>query len=91
MAFVAQGVGNVTSHEIGHVIGNWHTDNTSKRTNLMDAGGYGFRRLFGVGPDRVGGTADDRDVDFQVDTYDLYEGFRGSEDSITRSTFAMSN
>lgn len=91
VAFVAQGVGNVTSHEIGHVIGNWHTDNSNGRSNLMDAGGLGFGRLFGVGPDKIGGTADDRDVDFQQDTYDLYEGFRGREDTITRSTFAMSS
>lgn len=91
VAFVAQGVGNVTSHEIGHMIGNWHTDNTNTSANLMDAGGEGFRRLFGVGPDKIGGTADDRDVDFVQDDFSPFEGFVGQEDTRSRSTWAMSN
>lgn len=91
LAFVAQGVGNVTSHEIGHMLGNWHTDNVNTRSSLMDAGGVGFGRLFGVGADRVGGTGDDRDVDFVQDVFIPGEGFRGIEDTLTRSTFAMSN
>ncbi len=91
LAFVAQGIGNVTSHEVGHMLGNWHTDNGDSTSSLMDAGGQGFGRLFGVGPDRIGGTADDADVDFVVDTFIPGEGFLGREDTQTRSTFAMSN
>ena len=91
LAFVAQGVGNVTSHEIGHMLGNWHTENTDDTANLMDAGGEGFGRLFGVGPDGIGGTADDEDVDFVTDTFFTWEGFLGEEDTQARSTFAMSN
>ena len=91
LAFVAQGIGNVASHEIGHLLGSWHTDNSNKRSSMMDAGGLGFGRVFGVGNDRIGGTTDDKDVDFVVDTYDLGEGFFGREDTLTRSTFAMSN
>ena len=91
LAFVAQGVGNVTSHEIGHMLGNWHTENTNDVSSLMDAGGEGFGRLFGVGEDGVGGTADDADVDFVRDAYFTWEGYLGEEDTQTRSTFAMSN
>lgn len=89
LSFVAQGLGNVTSHEVGHMIGNWHTDNANAQRSLMDAGGN-FAQMFGVGPDRIGGTADDRDVDFTKDTYDLGEGFIGREDTTARSTFGMS-
>jgi hypothetical protein len=87
--FVAQGLGNVASHEVGHMIGNWHTELSNETDSLMDAGGN-FPQLFGVGPDKVGGTADDRDVDFVQDTYDLFEGFIGTEDTTARSTWALS-
>jgi hypothetical protein len=80
-AFVAQGVGNVTAHEIGHMIGSYHTDNTSDAVNLMDSGGANFQNLFGVGPDGIGGTADDLDVRFVEDTYTPAEGFTGTEDT----------
>ena len=63
-------VGNVISHEVGHLIGNWHTDNTDRVANLMDAGGENFGLLFGVGKDGVGGTKDDPDVDFGKDAGD---------------------
>ena len=89
LSFVAQGLGNVTSHEVGHMIGNWHTDNANGQRSLMDAGGN-FAQMFGVGPDRIGGTADDLDVDFTKDTYDLWERFIGREDTTARSAFGMS-
>lgn len=89
LAFVAQAIGNVTVHEAGHMFGNFHTDNSNAVANLMDAGGDGFDRLFGVGPDGVGGTTDD-DVDFVTDRYDPFEGFVGDEDTVARSTWGMS-
>ena len=89
VGFVARALGNVVSHEVGHLVGSFHTENTSRRANLMDAGGAGFGRLFGVGPDRVGGTADDRDVNFGEDRFDLFEGFEGLEDTLNNTAWAF--
>jgi hypothetical protein len=90
LSFVGQAVGNVISHEVGHFIGNWHTDNSNSTANLMDAGGENFNLLFGVGKDRVGGTRDDVDVDFRKDRFEPDEGFTGIEDTLARSVFGMS-
>jgi hypothetical protein len=90
VGFVGQAVGNVVSHEIGHYIGNWHTDNGDEQAELMDAGGQNFDVLFGVGPDHVGGTADDVDVDFGADAFSPFEGFLGTENTRARSTWGLS-
>ncbi|MBK9475745.1 MAG: pre-peptidase C-terminal domain-containing protein [Tetrasphaera sp.] len=90
VAFVAQGIGNVVSHEIGHLVGAYHTDNENDVACLIDAGGVGFSRLFGVGPDGIGGTADDVDVDFAEDTYIPGEGFIGLEDALNVVSWGFS-
>jgi hypothetical protein len=90
VAFVSRAVANVVSHEIGHGIGNYHTENTNDIHNLMDAGGANFgANLYGVGPDGIGGTRDDEDIDFQEDIYDLFEGFTGLEDTLNVSAWAF--
>jgi hypothetical protein len=90
VAFVSRAVANVVSHEIGHGIGNYHTENTNDIHNLMDAGGANFGlNLYGVGPDGIGGTPDDEDIDFQEDIYDLFEGFTGLEDTLNVSAWAF--
>ena len=90
VAFVSQAVANVISHEIGHYIGNFHTENTNRIHNLMDAGGANFgENLYGVGPDGIGGTADDEDIDFRLDRYDLFEGFTGRENTLNVSAWAF--
>jgi hypothetical protein len=90
VGFVAQAVGNVTAHEAGHFFGNWHTSNaTGSVPNIQDAGGANFQVLFGVGPDGVGGTADDLDVDFGEDVFHPAEGFTGIEDTLSRIAGVM--
>jgi hypothetical protein len=90
VGFVSTAVGNVISHEIGHYIGSYHTDNTDEVHNLMDSGGANFgTNLYGVGPDGIGGTADDEDIDFRTDTYSLAEGFTGVENTLNVSAWAF--
>ena len=69
--FIGTAIGNVVSHEAGHYIGNFHTENSNSVSSLMDSGGMGFWRMFQAGPDRIGGTADDGDTDFTTDRFAL--------------------
>jgi hypothetical protein len=88
--FVSRAIGNVASHEIGHYIGNYHTDATDAVHNLMDEGGSNFgQNLYGVGSDGTGGTRDDEDIDFRTDTYSLAEGFSGNENTLNVSAWAF--
>jgi hypothetical protein len=95
--FVGQALGNIIAHEVGHYIGGWHTDQYNETVNLMDAGGGDFSTLIGVGPDGVGGTDDDTDVDFGHDAFqpgeslgDAYSvGQTGVEDTRSRSAFGL--
>ena len=54
----------------------------------MDQGGNSAL-LFGVGPDGVGGTADDVDVDFGEDVFNPNEGFTGIEDTAARTAWGL--
>ncbi|WP_432476809.1 pre-peptidase C-terminal domain-containing protein [Nocardioides sp. GXQ0305] len=91
VAFVSQAVGNVTAHEVGHTIGNYHTDNANDVHNVMDSGGANFAdNLYGVGPDGIGGTADDENIGFRTDTYSPVEGFTGLEDTLNVTAWAYS-
>ena len=45
--------------------------------------------MFGVGPDGIGGTADDVDVDFGEDAFNPNEGFLGTEDTLSRIAFVL--
>ncbi len=87
--FIAQVIGNVVSHEAGHFVGSYHVDQFNPVYNLMDQGGN-FPLLYGVGPDGIGGTADDVDVDFGEDTYNPGEGFTGVEDTLNNTAWAFS-
>lgn len=88
-AFVGRTLGDLAAHETGHMIGSFHTDELDTTANLMDAGGGGQARFYGVGPDRLGGTADDRRVDFGVDRFTPAEGFVGREDTLNNSAWAF--
>jgi hypothetical protein len=91
VSFLGHALGNVIAHEGGHFFGDFHTDNSDDRPNVMDAGGGGFGTLFGVGPDGVGGTADDIDVDFGDDRFIPAEGFVGTEDTLGRIAFGVTS
>ncbi len=54
----------------------------------MDQGGN-FPLLYGVGPDGVGGTRDDWDVDFGEDRFVPDEGFTGLENTLSRTALAL--
>ncbi len=86
---IGYAVGHITAHEIGHYIGNWHTETFNEQVSLMDAGGE-FQSVFGVGADGVFGTADDVDADFAEDVFSTVEGFAGVEDTAGRSVFGLS-
>jgi hypothetical protein len=90
VGFVGQAVGNVVSHEAGHYFGDWHVDQFNDVANLMDQGGN-FPVMYGVGPDQVGGTADDVDVDFGEDVFNPGEGFTGLQDTLSRLAFALTS
>lgn len=78
---IGAGVGNITSHEAGHILGNWHTDQFNDTPNIQDQGGN-LAGFVGVGPDGIFGTADDVDVDFGRDEFVPNEGFTGIEDTL---------
>lgn len=87
--FVSAAVANVTAHEVGHTIGSYHTDNADEIGNVMDSGGGNFAfNLYGVGPDNIGGTADDTNVRFLTDTYAPVEGFTGLENTTNVTAWA---
>ncbi|MGW6445451.1 hypothetical protein [Lentzea sp. NPDC055074] len=87
IAFIGRAIGNITAHEAGHMSGSWHQDQFNALDAIMDQGGNP-KGMFGVGPDAVGGTADDVDVDFHEDVLNPNEGFTGIEDSLNRTAWA---
>ena len=89
-AFIGRALGDLAAHETGHMIGSFHTNELNTRTNLMDAGGENQGRFYGVGPDQLGGTADDRAVNFGEDRFTPFEGFTGFEDTLNNSAWAFS-
>ena len=57
-------IGNVISHEAGHLFGLYHTDSANDQHVLMDRALTQF-----LGDDQVYGTGDDVDLDFGLDTF----------------------
>ena len=83
---IGAGVGNITAHEAGHFLGNFHTEQFVTAPNIMDQGGN-LANTVGVGSDGIFGTADDDDVDFGFDIYVPSEGFVGIEDTLDTVAF----
>jgi hypothetical protein len=88
IAFIGHALGNVVSHEAGHLLGSFHTDQSDATANLMDAGGNA-PMMYGVGPDGIGGTGDDVDVDFGDDAYSPGEGLTGTQDTMAVTAFGL--
>nr|WP_042193046.1 PPC domain-containing protein [Kibdelosporangium sp. MJ126-NF4]CEL20525.1 conserved hypothetical protein-putative adhesin [Kibdelosporangium sp. MJ126-NF4]CTQ89436.1 conserved hypothetical protein-putative adhesin [Kibdelosporangium sp. MJ126-NF4] len=86
--FIGTGIGNIAAHELGHLAGSWHQDQFNAVPSLMDQGGNP-KQVFGVGPDGIGGTADDADVDFAEDVFNPNENFSGHEDALNRTGWAF--
>ncbi|MGI5502378.1 hypothetical protein [Lentzea sp. CA-135723] len=86
ITFIGRAIGNIVAHEAGHMSGSWHTDQFNALDAIMDQGGNP-KGMFGVGPDAVGGTADDVDVDFHEDVLNPNEGFTGLEDTLNRTAW----
>ena len=86
------GVGNVTAHEIGHYIGNFHTsdDGAENVFSIMDEGGAIINE-FGLREGEKFGE-DDEDVDFVTDQYSLNEGMVANSTNKTgvNTAFAFS-
>jgi hypothetical protein len=80
---VMEGLSNVVSHEIAHMLGVWHTDPSNGSRRLTDAGWSDLpRNLYGVGGDGVMGTPDDERTSLMSDSYDpaspIHNSFEGS-------------
>ena len=66
--------------------GSWRLDQFNAQASLMDQGGNP-KVMFAVGPDGIGGTPDDIDVDFTEDALNPHEGFTGIEDTVARTAW----
>jgi hypothetical protein len=87
---IGRTVGNITTHEMAHYLGNWHTENNNEIECLIDKGGNGVSDEAGVGPDGVFGTDDDVDVDFVADLYEYSEQIAdGIEWTATRTAYGL--
>lgn len=87
--FVGRALGNIAAHELGHLSGSWHQHQFNAHDTLMDQGGNAAA-MFAVGADRIGGNADDTDMDFGEDEFVPNEGFTGVEDAASRTQWGYS-
>ena len=82
-------IGNITAHEAGHYLGNFHTDGFSPIQTIMDQGPGGLFNLAGIGPSGIFGGPDATDVSFETDLYAVSEGFRGDENTAQNTVSAL--
>lgn len=87
---VVTALANIISHEIGHLLGNFHTDGFNDFPTIMDEGLAGIGNYIGLGASGVFGAEDAVDVDFSQDTFSMEEVFQGVEDTRAISAYALS-
>ncbi len=81
-------LGNIVSHEAGHLFANFHTGHPDFPSNIMD-GKPNLLDFVGVGPDDLFGSADDVDVDLGLSPFHVDEGFTGIEDTRNAIAFGL--
>jgi hypothetical protein len=89
VAFVGRVLGTLITHEAGHYLGNWHISSIDDALNIMDEGGADPAFFFGVGPDNIGGTADDVLSRYGPGPLSTFEGFDGTENTAVRTAWAL--
>jgi hypothetical protein len=87
--FIGQVLGQLAAHEAGHLYGSFHTDATNTVASLMDGGGGSVADAYGLGPDNIGGTADDVSQRFARDMYRPGEAYTGIEDTVNVTAFGL--
>ena len=85
---VGSTIGLIAAHEIGHFLGNWHTDGANATASVMDSGGD-LRNTVGAGADMVVGTGDDQRVSFVEDAFSRAEDFTGRQDTRARTAHGL--
>ncbi len=87
---IGETVGHIAVHEMGHYLGNWHTDSQNETVCIMDTGGNPIWYMTGAGPDGTLGTADDEVVEFVPDIFAPLEQIgSGEETTDLNSAFAF--
>jgi uncharacterized membrane protein YgcG len=89
LEFVARVVGSIASHEAGHFLSSFHTDQFNDTVNLMDQGGN-LEELMGLDDNGVYIAGTGNLPGFEVDTYVDNEGFVGLEDTLNALAFGLS-
>ncbi|NMO53783.1 hypothetical protein HH310_21690 [Actinoplanes sp. TBRC 11911] len=88
VGYIAEVLSDYISHEVGHLLGNWHTQPTDGRPGLMDS--TDIARIV-AGRDGIGGTADDQRIPFATNDYLASDGFNGQENTAARVAAALSH
>lgn len=94
---IGAAVGNMSAHEVGHTLGNWHTDPSNSTRCVMDSGAttlvHWRQNYYQVGADGIFGTADDNATEFFTDMYFANENvgaFPSTQSTTARTAYAMS-
>ncbi len=88
---IVTAIGNIVAHEIGHLIGNWHTDGFNNKVSLMDEGQGGLHNYIGTTPGGVFGDAATVEVSLNTDAYSDLEIYSGSQNTLNQSAFGLSS